>query len=153
MIKISLRPARIEDLPTLYEFEQGIVSAERPFDPTLSPGHINYYDLKEYIDRPDVEVIVAEVDGELAGSGYVKIKEAQPYLSFDSYAYVGFMYVKPNHRRKGISHKIIGELVSWSKSKGLNEIRLDVYDQNDIAVAAYENIGFNKHLVEMRKKI
>lgn len=126
MDNITLRPARIEDLPILYDFEQGIVSAERPFDPTLSPGHINYYDLKDYVERADVQVIVAEVDGEIAGSGYVKIKEAQPYLSFDRYAYIGFMYVKPNHRRKGISHKIIDELIAWAKSKGLIEIRLDV---------------------------
>ncbi len=153
MENIILRPARIEDLPTLYEFEQGIVNTERAFDPTLKSGLINYYDLKEYVECENIEVIVAEVDGELAASGYVKIKQAQRYLSFEQYAYVGFMYVKPQHRRKGISHMIIKELVAWAKSRGLIEIRLDVYEQNDGAVAAYENIGFSKHLIEMRMAI
>ena len=62
MDNITLRPARIEDLPILYDFEQGIVSAERPFDPTLSPGHINYYDLKDYVERTDVQNVL---DGDL----------------------------------------------------------------------------------------
>jgi hypothetical protein len=46
---ITTRPARIDDLDTLYRFEQGIITAERPFNETLKPGHINYYDLKEML--------------------------------------------------------------------------------------------------------
>ena len=153
MQNIQLRAATLEDLSILYQFEQGIVSAERPFDTTLKSGHINYYNLQAYVEDSDIQVIVAEVDGELAGSGYVKINKAKSYHSYEYYAYVGFIYVAPSHRRKGISQLIIKELISWAKTKGLTEIKLDVYVENEIAVAAYEAIGFKKQLVEMRMEI
>lgn len=150
---IKYRPARIGDLATLYEFEQGIVEAERPWDPTLQEGHINYYDIKEMIEEKDTEVIVAEVDSELVGSGYVKLKTAAAYLKYEKYAYVGFMFVKPQYRRQGISQTIIQKLTTWAKSRNVDELRLGVYNDNLIALAAYEKLGLKKHLIEMRMKI
>lgn len=153
MTHISLRPATLEDLPVLFEFEQGVISAERPFDPTLKEGHINYYDVKAVIESKDAELIVAHTDDEIIASAFVRIKTAKPYLKFGHYAYVGFVYVKPGHRGEGICQQVIEKLVLWAKSRDLNEIRLDVYEDNLNAVRAYEKMGFKKNLVEMRMTI
>lgn len=150
MKNISIRPATLEDLPILYDFEQGIITAERPFDPTLKPGHINYYDLKALIESDLASVILAEDRGQIVASGYAKILGASEFLAHDSYAYLGFMFVKPEFRGKGIITDILDELKSWSKSKGISEVRLEVYDDNDPAIRAYEKAGFKKHMVEMR---
>ena len=147
---ITFRSATIIDLPILYEFEQGIVAAERPFDPTLKEGYINYYDLKELIHAKNSEVLVAVSKEEIIGSAYVIIKEAKPYLNYESYAYVGFMFVKPSFRGRGISQLIIEQLQNWAKAKNLSEMRLEVYDENDSAIRAYEKVGFKKLMVEMR---
>ena len=40
---ILTRKAILEDLPILYEFEQGIIAYERPYDVTLKSDPINYY--------------------------------------------------------------------------------------------------------------
>jgi len=122
MNNLILRPAALGDLPTLYEFEQGIVDAERPYDPTLKPDHINYYDLKDFIRSDQVEVIVATINDLIIGSGYAKIKAASEYLQFDEYAYVGFMFVRPAYRGQGVSQKIL----------------------------EYERYGYKRHMVEMR---
>lgn len=153
MNHLNFREATLADLPILLEFEQGIIEAERPFDPTLKRGHINYYDIEAMIQSHDVEVLVVLMEGELIASSYIKIKEAQPYLDHTHYGYIGFMYVKPNYRGLGISTNMIEKLTSWAKNKKLSEIRLDVYDQNQTAIRAYENSGLEKHMVEMRKKI
>lgn len=153
MKNIKYRPAELKDLDTLYEFEQGIVSAERPMDPTLKEGHINYYDLKELIEEKQAEVMLAEVDSEIVGSGYVKIMKAKPYLAFEHYGHVGFIYVRPEYRRKGISQTIITKLIHWAKSKNIIELRLEVYEENHKAVASYEKLGMKKHLIEMRMPI
>jgi ribosomal protein S18 acetylase RimI-like enzyme len=63
------------------------------------------------------------------------------------------MYVKPQYRRKGISQRVLDELISWAKSRDLDEIRLDVYDDNQNAIRAYEKRGFKKHFIEMRMEI
>lgn len=153
MDKVLFRAARLSDLPILYSFEQGIIEAERPFDPTLKAGHINYYDIKAMIQSEDVEVLVALIEDELVASSYIKIKKAEPYLDHIYYGYIGFMYVKPNYRGRGISTKMIAELSSWAKKKNLSEVRLDVYDQNLSAIKAYKKAGLEKHMVEMRLKI
>ncbi|WP_422361376.1 GNAT family N-acetyltransferase [Reichenbachiella sp.] len=153
MSSISIRPATQEDLPILHEFEQGIITAERPFDPTLKPDPINYYDLKALVESDRASVIVAEDQGQLVASGYANIVEAKDFYKHTRYAYLGFMFVKPDYRGKGIITQILDELKSWSKAKGINEIRLEVYSENDPAVRAYEKAGFKKHMVEMRMDI
>jgi len=56
-------------LPTIYGFEKEVVFAERPFDPTLKDGDINYYDIKAMIESSDTEAMVA-LDGEILISLY-----------------------------------------------------------------------------------
>ncbi|MEQ9405570.1 MAG: GNAT family N-acetyltransferase [Cyclobacteriaceae bacterium] len=153
MTSTTIRKAVIDDLDTLYEFEQGIIAAERPFDPTLRTEKINYYDLKALVESEDTEVLVAVVDNEIAGSGYVQIRKAKPYLKHEHYGYIGFMFVKAEFRGKGIAQLISNSLTSWAKSNGLHEIRLDVYNDNHSAVRAYEKAGFKKHMIEMRMTI
>ncbi|WP_370899491.1 GNAT family N-acetyltransferase [Chryseobacterium gossypii] len=147
------REAREQDLDTLLKFEQGIVSAERPFNVTLIDGEIHYYDLLELIKSPDALVVVAEENNEIIGSGYARIKQTEKdYYNFKNFAYLGFMYVKPEHRGQGINKLILDELVAWARSRGISEIRLDVYDQNESAVKAYEKAGFERLLLTMRLK-
>lgn len=150
---MNLRTATINDLDTLLEFEQGVILTERPFDPTLKDGHINYYDLKELILSPQSTVIVAEHNDEIIASGYALIKPAKDYLKYKEYAYLGFMYVRPSYRGRGINKLILDALTGWAKSKNMTELRLQVYDENKPAVKAYEKVGFKPLLVEMRMEI
>ena len=150
-MNISIRPATIKDLPVLLQFEQGVISAERPFDPTLKTGEIHYYDIEHMINAPHIELLVAEQDGELIGSGYARIEDAKHYLQHPQHAYLGFMYTHPDHRGKGVNQKIMEALKQWALGKNMTELRLDVYYKNDSAIKAYEKIGFIRHMIEMRK--
>ena len=79
MSSIQFRTATIEDLPILLQFEQGIINAERPFDPTLKPDPISYYDLKALITSDDSKVIVAINNDIIVASGYAKILKGKSY--------------------------------------------------------------------------
>ena len=146
----KLRPAILSDLQVLLSFEQGIIATERPFDPTLKQGEIHYYDIGELIMSDQAEVLVVEYNGEVIGSGYAKILSAKDYLDHTQYSYLGSMYVKETHRSKGVNKMILDGLIAWSDSKGIKEIKLQVYDDNEPAMKAYIKSGFKKHLVEMR---
>lgn len=139
------------DLPTLFEFEQGVIAAERPFDPTLKSGQIHYYDIEKMIAAPDVELLVAEINNEVVGSGYARIENAKPFLQHNRHAYLGFMYIMPQWRGKGINKKILDKLTEWVQQHNITELRLDVYQPNIAAIKAYEKAGFTKHMIEMRK--
>jgi len=150
MNEIHIRPATSADLPLLLEFEQGVIAAERPFDPTIRPHPTRYYDLRGMLTDPDVCLLVAEQQQQLVGSGYARIKEAKPFNRHSHYAYLGFMYVLPSFRGRGINGLLIDALKQWALSKGLHEMRLEVYYDNAAAIRAYEKAGFTKHMIEMR---
>ena len=135
---VKIRPAINEDLETLLEFEQGVIGAERPFDPTLKTGHIHYYDLNEMIHSDHIALMVAELDRKIVGSGYARIEKSKIFYKHSNHAYLGFMYVLPEYRGKGINRKIIDALKSWSISKNIKELRLEVYYDNLPAINAYK---------------
>lgn len=150
MHQIIIRKAHPNDLEKLLEFEQAIITAERPFDPTLKAEKIHYYDIEKMISAPHIQIVVAEIDLELIGSGYARIEVAKPYLNHLNYAYFGFMYTVANHRGKGVNAKIIEALKKWCILQDVFEMRLDVYNDNTSAIKAYEKVGFKKHLINMR---
>ena len=153
MAVISTRPAKIDDLKALQEFEQGIIKVERPLDPFLKAGRIYYYNIEELITAEDVNLLVAVSNNEIIGSGYVRIEKSSEYHKNKKNGYVGFIYVKPEFRGKRISTIILESLKHWAKKRGLNELRLDVYQNNTSAIKSYERFGFNKSMINMRMEI
>jgi len=143
----------MKDLKALLEFEQGVIVAERPFDPTLKVGDTAYYDIKELITADHIQMLVVTIGGEIIGSGYARIEKAKPYLSHQSFAYLGFMFVKIEYRGRGINKLIIEGLKDWCISRNIEELRLEVYDQNLSAIKAYAKVGFEKHMITMRMSI
>lgn len=147
---VHIRSATDADLPTLLTFEQGIIAAERPYDHTLNPDPISYYDIGEMIRSDEAEVAVAEIDGRLVGSGYAKKKASRHYLTPAWHAFIGFLYVDPDVRGHGINKRVLDHLFAWAKAMDLPEIHLTVYPGNEPAIRAYEKAGFRPYLSEMR---
>ncbi|HVS94561.1 MAG TPA: GNAT family N-acetyltransferase [Mucilaginibacter sp.] len=153
MNPIVTRRATLADLDTLLDFERGIMEFERPLDSTIKEGDAHYYDLAALIESPDAEVIVAEQDGELVGSGYAHIVDSKSYLKHQQHAHLGFMYVKSNHRGQGINQVIMEVLQRWALSRNITEFRLEVYHNNPSAIRAYQKAGFIPLLLEMRMNL
>lgn len=153
MSQLLIRRATWEDLPILLNFEQAIIEFERQFDPTLAPADVSYYDLAGMIDAPLVELLVAEINHEVIGSGYARLEESKVYLKHRRHAYLGFMYVVPSWRGAGVNQQLIAALNRWIITQNVHELRLDVYHDNQAAVRAYEKAGFRRHLTEMRREL
>jgi len=152
-MKPIVRKATLDDVPVLLEFEQGLISAERPMDPTIKDGKISYYDVSEFIKNEDSELFVAVLENEIVASGYAQIKPDRHYLKHTKQGYLGFMFVPEAHRGKGYNKLIMDALINWCKDRKVFEIRLDVYDVNHAAIRAYEKAGLKKHLITMRMNL
>ncbi len=153
MSDIIVRAARIEEIKKLLQFEQLIIEYERPFVENMKTEYFNYYSLEELINSDDAEVLVAELAGQLIGSGYAKIKKSINYMTNEFHAFLGYMYVDPNYRWKGVNQKIVNQLIRWSNHKGMDEVRLTVFAKNDSAIKAYDKAGFDQQVIEMRMNI
>ncbi len=153
MNKFKVRSAKVSDLPKLLDFEQGIIETERPMDPTLKSGHINYYDIEAMIKSESAEVCVVTHHEKIIASGYAKIKASKDYVNHKQHAYLGFMYVDENYRGQGVNGLVVDALKAWTREQGLKEIRLEVYADNPAAIKAYEKTGFYQHIIRMRVKL
>jgi GNAT superfamily N-acetyltransferase len=150
MSNITIRAALLADLPILKKFEQGIITTERPFNASLKPNDICYYDIGALI-KNDNSVVMVAVDGDvIVGSGYARIKQSKAHLTHDYHAYLGFMFVAATHRGQGINQRVIEALIEWGKSKQMQDFYLEAYVQNTSALKAYEKLGFQASLVEMK---
>ncbi len=150
MGEITVRKASYDDLDVLKVFEQALIAAERPFDPTIKPDPVHYYDLEAMLKNPDLLLLLAEIDGQVAGSGYCRIDPDKPFLQHVKKAYFGFMFVVPEHRGNGINGLVMTQLMDWARERGITECRLDVYSGNYDAMRAYQKLGFRPYSLEMR---
>ncbi|TXD53466.1 MULTISPECIES: GNAT family N-acetyltransferase [unclassified Polaribacter] len=148
-----IRTAELEDLETLLTFEQGVIEAEKPLDPFLGTGDLQYYNIPELITAKDIHFLVVVADKELIASGYVRLENSKHYHKNPQHGYIGFIFVKPSFRGQRVSTLLLKSLKDWSLKKDLKELRLDVYSNNVAAIKAYERFGFSKSLVNMRMGI
>ena len=149
-MEIKIRQAGTADLAALLRFQQGIVEAERPFDPTIKDGPVQYYDIAGMLAADHVHFLVAESGAAVIGCGYARIETAKHYLKHAVHGYLGLMYVDPGHRGRSVNGKIIAALAAWCRSRRITELRLEVYNGNRGAIRAYRKAGFAEHMVEMR---
>ena len=147
---VKLREAKIEDLSLLLEFEKSLIEYEKKFTPNLKKSSFSYYNLRAYIENPDISVVVAEQKNEVIASGYALVKKNKAYKNPEYYVLLGFMYVIPEQRGAGVNKIIIDYLLNWGKSRGYSEFQLDVYAQNESAIRAYKKAGFTFETFTMR---
>ncbi len=147
---MNFREAKVDDLSQLLDLEQKVIEAEQPFNSSIKTEKTTYYDIEGLILDSDSHLIVAEDADQIIATGYAQIRRSKRSLNHDTHSYLGYMYVSPDFRRKGINQALIEQLISWSTSKGAQAIYLDVYSKNASAIKAYEKAGFEPSLLEMK---
>lgn len=147
---LHYRRARSQDLPQLLKAEQAVVEAERPFNQAIRSGSPRYYDLPSLINNDDTCLLVGEDDGGIVATGYGQVRQSKASLNHDWHCYLGFMYVAPQWRGKGVNREVMKRLIDWAKSRGVQDFYLDVYTDNKAAINAYGKLGFRSGLMEMK---
>ena len=147
------REAKINDLQQLLNLEQKVIEAELAFSSSIKREKTSYYDIEDLISNGASQLILAEDNNEIVGTGYAQIRASKEALVHDRHVYLGFMYVSPNYRGKGINRRIIEILVAWSKLQSVHDLYLEVYSNNAPAIRAYEKTGFKPSLLEMNLRL
>lgn len=150
MNNLNIRKATLKDKSTLLALEQKVVEAERPFNNAIKPDGAIYYDLDDLLQGTESLVLVVEANNEIVGTGYAQIRRSKKSLIHEKHAYLGFMYVAPEYRGKGLNKRLLENLIDWSKGNNVFDFYLDVYAQNDAAIRAYEKVGFDSSMIEMK---
>lgn len=147
---MQFRQATLSDVNALLALEQAVVDAERPFNSAIKAQGARYYDIPALITDDDSHLLVAEDNGAIVATGYVQIRQSKPSLEHNVHGYLGFMYVAPAYRGMGLNKEIIDTLMAWAESKQVFDFYLDVYAENRAAINAYEKVGFQPSMLEMK---
>ena len=147
---MQIRQATLSDVNALLALEQAVVDAERPFNSAIKAQGARYYDIPALVTDDDSYLLVAEDNGAIVATGYVQIRQSKPSLEHNVHGYLGFMYVAPAYRGMGLNKEIIDTLMAWAESKQVFDFYLDVYADNRAAINAYEKVGFQSSMLEMK---
>lgn len=147
---LIFREATSVDIPKLLELEQCVVEAERPFNNTIKADNPIYYDLDKLVSSKSANMLVVENETQIVGTGYVEIRPSKQSLRHEKHGYLGFMYVMPEYRGQGLNKEIMQRLIDWAYERDIKDFYLDVYAQNSAAIRAYEKVGFEPCLMEMK---
>lgn len=84
-----------------------------------------------------VAFFVIRVDGVPAGCGGVQLYGAE-------YGEVKRMYVRPQFRGQGLAKLMLERLADYTRSRGINVLRLETGVYQTEAIGLYERVGFRR---------
>lgn len=73
--------------------------------------------------------------------------------SGDRQAYIFLLYVAPEHRRRGIATALMHQAETWASDRGMRQIALQVFGQNQNAVAFYHRLGYQIQSLSLTKTL
>jgi GNAT superfamily N-acetyltransferase len=141
---MTIRPRTGADEPALLALERETESFHaagapqlfcEPSEPTLPP------DFGNDVER---EILVAELDGAIAGFLDVRVQEV-PARGFFMARRVGFVaqvVVAEPQRKRGIGRALMDAAAAWARERNCSAIELNVFEFNASARRLYESLGY-----------
>ncbi len=153
------RQASSDDLSALGRLGARLLTTHYTFDPLrfMAPGRHpedGYAQfLQTQLDQPDVVILVADVDGALAGYVYAGI-EPQSWKELREQA--GFIHdviVAERHQRGGVAARLVDAACEWLRARGAPRVLLWTAVQNEAAQRLFQKVGFRQTMVEMTREL
>ena len=135
--QFTIRPARPEDVSTLFELIKALADYEKLADQVTGSAE----QLRSHLfgAHPCIEAIVAESEGQAIGFA----------LFFTHYStfltkpglYLEDLFVLPDYRSYGIGKALLSELAKLARSRNYGRLEWSVLDWNESAIGFYQRIG------------
>lgn len=137
-MKTRLRPASPADVAFILENIRGLAAVEgRPDAVTVSARR-----LAELLFGP-MPVATCSIihDREAGDVGHAWYYYFAPTFTGTLVLYLEDLYIRPEHRGRGIGRVCMGQLAAVAKAAGAEGMAWSVVDGNDAAAAFYEQLG------------
>ena len=107
------------------------------------------------IDIKNGEILVAEENNKIVGfvSFNIVNKNEELIMNDIPAIYISDIVVLAQYRHMGIGTKLIQEVESFAKEKGIKYLKLIAFSKNKDAIKVYEQSGFEDYEITMLKKI
>ena len=152
---MTIRPATENDWPRIGELgalQVGVhyaFDAARFFAPDRLPAEVYTSHVREDIAGGGATVLVAEVDGRVAGYAFAAIEaESWKELRYEA-GFVHDLVVDPAFRRRGIAAALLQSTIEWFAARDITRVMLGTSPQNGPAQALFRRAGFRQTMIEM----
>ena len=130
----------------------------RRLAPSWPSGEAIIGDYLAYLDAECIAhngcIIMAEYAEQTAG--FVCVVASSHGEATDDpapFAWIYDIFVRPEHRRRGVASGLMAEAESFARSLGARWLRLGVLDRNDHARAFYGSLGFREYTHVLTKTL
>ena len=154
----TLRPATSADLDTVVTLWFGLMEHHRRLNdrfwqPRENAGEI----MRAWLGEPEGDerrcLLVAEVEGEVAGFIHGQLTGGPPPMVPRCDGEISDLYVAPAFRRQGLARALVGALTGWFAAHGADKVLLSAAVQNPEAVGFWTSQGFEPLLYRMWKPL
>jgi ribosomal protein S18 acetylase RimI-like enzyme len=153
----EVRPARAEDVVRLGQLAAQLVRLHHGWDAArffswepLEPGYGRF--LAAQLDDDDAVVLVAVLDGAVAGYAYGRREPRDWNALLDRHGAFHDLFVDPAHRKRGIGAQLAKEMLAALEQKGVPRVVLSTAWKNEGAQKLFERLGFRRTMVEMTRE-
>ncbi len=154
-VSITIRSAEPRDLRALGRMGAALMRTHYAFDRQrfLAPGdgaEAGYGEfLSSQLDDADSIVMVAEVDGVVAGYVYAGIEPLSWKELRDEAGFVHDLLVSDEVRNSGVGQQLLDAAMAWLKQRGMPRVVLWTAAGNTGAQRLFERRGFRPTMIEM----
>jgi len=139
---VSIRPATEDDHAVLQELWEAFQRELEPPDWWDATWEEEWAGLREAIAGEDALVLLAELDGEVAG--YAVSRQRRPRA-----AHLNDIYVRPHARQRGVAKELIAAVTAEMRARGVEMLTLGVDLGNTVARTVYRRLGFREDSVRL----
>lgn len=107
-------------------------------------------------EHPDTQlVVVADVEGRLAGFLEASIRPFVEDCETDHVGYLEGWFVEPDYRMHGVGRELVRAAEEWARRKGCTEMASDSEIGNELSLEAHLKLGYEvtSRLVHLRKEL
>ena len=112
-----------------------------------APGYRRF--LISQLKARDAVILVAELDGSVAGYCYAGIEPLSWKELRDTAGFIHDLALDPAARRKGAGRALVNAAIEWCRERGMTRVMLWTSTSNDAARRLFEQSGFRPTMTEM----
>lgn len=157
---VSIRAASPDDRPALVAFMAELQAHERAMAEDLADpremAEPHFTALESWAERNDGGVLVAELDGSLAGFCVFGIEEDFGYYVQPQFKRVGCvsdLYVEPHHREHGVGARLLIAAEAQLIERGVKRVEITTLFENIEARGFYEARGYRPFQAQYAKNV
>ncbi|KAF7600422.1 MAG: GNAT family N-acetyltransferase [Candidatus Dactylopiibacterium carminicum] len=144
-----LRPARAEDIPAIAGLLAALFAIESDFSADSTRQQAA---LSQMLDRADILLQVAELDGAVVG--FCSVQTVISTAEGGPAGVIEDVVVAATHRGKGIARALLAAAEAWALGRGMLRLQLLADQDNAPALAFYRHLGWQEtQLGNWRKRL